>query len=630
MHLNKKKRAALLVVGAVFILSIGAGYLIQRDPSSGAGAPKSLVEVHKLLGLDRAANDPTGHLLSFDIPDRYLPVQGANQQKTEVPAAWGKARKILQHELARGARSAELYVLAGVLAYKWAGTLPQPSGDDYYRQARAAFRKAIQLDPENRDAYWGLTLLDSGPLVLLHPHERPAQELARTIAVFKRLIQLDPKNALALVNLGITYNQMGRLEEAQKLLEAVLALPQKKKVDPIRIEAAEFLGRTYTAMGKYKVAEKLLVDSIRDFESTLSGGSYYKGCPYQAMGELYRAIGKQEASAEYFKKAEQFDTHSIYNSLLQASTGFGKGDYRRASVHVEAILSGNTHGEKDDQVLAAAAVLKGMLSILRKDYAGAEAMFARAEQGKGAAWGTRMGRGHLKLKDRQHEAAAGLFKEAIAGLEAELAHKAGGKQGQREYQLAAYHMALLGLGWVSANKNDHAGAVAWYDQILDKNPDHLMALQSKGVASIALHKDKQAEKIFREVLALQPGNQYARAELGIVELNRGALDKAEALFSKALAEGHQAYTCPYEGLGLVYLRRGQYEKAKHNFKKAISLNPEIEYKKYNGLARIYIREGKYDQAEKLLRKSIQNHPYDKEATELLKKVGRARAELPPK
>ena len=606
------------MVGVAFILSLVAGYLLQQGPGSAAPDEASLRKVHELLGLDRAANDPAGYLQSFDVPDRYQPVKGARQQIKEIPAAWTEARKMLGDMISGGSRSAEVFVLAGILSYRWAGALPQPAGDGRYQQAAAAFGKALQLDPKNKDALWGMTLLDSRPLVLLHPTERPAQELERTIARFKRLLQLDPANALALVNLGITYNQTGRLEQAVQVLKRALALPQNKKTDPIRIEAAEFLGRTYTALGRYKDAEELLAHSIRDFEATLSGGSYYKGCPYQAMGELYRVIGRLDASAEYFKKAEAYDTHSIYNSLMQASLGFGKGEYRRAAVHVDAILSGETRDERDEQVLAAAAVLKGMLLILRKDYTGAEAMFVRADAG----WGAKVGRGHLKIKDRKHGEAAGLFQEAMVGLEAALAKKAGGSRGVRDYRLAAFHLALLGMGWVSANKNDHTAAVAFYDRILDKNPDHLMALQGKGVASTALHNEKQAERIFRKILTLQPGNQYARAELGIVELNRGALDKAEALFSKALADGHAEYTCPYEGLGLVYLRRGEFEKAKRNFKKAISLNPEIEYKKFNGLAKIYIREGKLDRAEKLLRKSIKNHPYDNEAKEMLKNLGR--------
>ena len=126
--------------------------------------------------------------------------------------------------------------------------------------------------------------------------------------------------------------------------------------------------------------------------------------------------------------------------------------------------------------------------------------------------------------------------------------------------------------------------------------------------------------MFKKVLQIDPENEYALAELGIVAYDQGNDKNAEQLFNKSLSQNSKTYTCPYEGLGLLYLKQGKTKEAEENFKKAIEINPGIEYKKYNGLARIYIKQGKLKEAKQLLLKSIENYPQDNEAKEFLKEM----------
>ncbi len=182
------------------------------------------------------------------------------------------------------------------------------------------------------------------------------------------------------------------------------------------------------------------------------------------------------------------------------------------------------------------------------------------------------------------------------------------------------NLANLGMGWAKANQNQHVEAIGYFDNVLSKQPKHLLALIGKGNSLIGLHKLDEAQQVYKQVLKQHPANPYALAELAVIKYNKGDIKTAERLFSEALAVDDQKYTCPYEGLGLVYLRQGKLDQAKKNFQKAIELNPDIEYKKFNGLAKIYMKEGDLEKAKELLIKSIENYPYDDEAKELLEQL----------
>jgi len=583
----------------------------------------TLIKVLDLLQLDRAKNSPPGYLVSYYLPKRYKSQPGTFKQpdKSEL-AAWRRAEEILQSKIAQGDNRPVVHVLSGVALIKLA-MFADEDESNMFETARHAFREATRLDPGNRDAWWGLTLVESRLELLEQPSQRPKGEVERSIATFNRMLQLDPDNELALVNLGIAYTLAKRKEEAIKHLERLFDLSHLEEDSPIRFEAVIYMVNLYKDTGERGKAKELLEESISDFEKTVGKGrrAYYRGCPYQALGDLYEFEGNADAASRALLKGYEVDHNTKISALALASKLFEMGQYQKASLHVEAMLSAKASDRYKGDKLVGATVLGGVLSILRKNYKLARKRFSRAEAAKPREWGVKVGRGHLKLKDRRYEAATGLFQAAIEGLKGLLEERKGGDNGYLDYQRVMYHMAHLGMAWAAANRNEHSRAIKHFDEILKRNKMHLLALQGKGVSSTGMGNAEQAERIFRRVLSLSPKNRYALAELGIVKLNAGELDQAEALFNEALAPGHTGYTCPYEGLGLVYLRRGQIPKAKEKFKKAINLNPNIEYKKFNGLARIYIKEGKLEQAKKLLRKSIENHPYDDEARELLKGIG---------
>jgi Flp pilus assembly protein TadD len=78
-------------------------------------------------------------------------------------------------------------------------------GEDKLHESIALYRKALEIDPEYKDALHGL-----GMALFKHGNLEEAAETA------KRLIQIDADDVLAHTSLSMIYHAQGRIEEAEK------------------------------------------------------------------------------------------------------------------------------------------------------------------------------------------------------------------------------------------------------------------------------------------------------------------------------------------------------------------------------------------------------------------------------
>jgi tetratricopeptide (TPR) repeat protein len=110
--------------------------------------------------------------------------------------------------------------------------------DKKYAEAAAAFEKAVQAEPYNRDALYNLTntylALKNGPKLL---------------ATAQRLTALEPMNENALKLLGEGYKQSKQVNEAVSTAEKVLALPVDVKIAEFA-PSASGAALTATATGR--------------------------------------------------------------------------------------------------------------------------------------------------------------------------------------------------------------------------------------------------------------------------------------------------------------------------------------------------------------------------------------------
>jgi superkiller protein 3 len=299
-------------------------------------------------------------------------------------------------------------------------------------------------------------------------------------------------------------------------------------------------------------------------------------------------------------KAAEIEPYKIGAQREAAEICYEYGDYGNAMKYIERAIYLERELNGDD---TNHRITKGYILINMKKYKEAEDVFREIIKKKTDFYQTlaEVGIGHIEISRGNYKLAQKYFQKMLIGDGNDI-------------------MANLGMAWLNSNQNEHQKALIYYDVILKENPFYILALLGKGNALMGLKRISEAESLFKKVLQIDPENEYALAELGIVAYYKGDDNNAEQLFNKSLSKNNKTYTCPYEGLGLLYLEQGKLKEAETNFKKAIDINPRIEYKKYNGLARIYLKHGKIEEAKKLLKKSIQNYPYDNEAKELLKKI----------
>jgi len=481
-------------------------------------------------------------------------------------------------------------------SYAGIGRIFSKKGD--HREAIKWFKKGIAVDPKNSENYHGLgwACLELDYYLDVDNHEE-------AIKWFKEAVKVNPYDSINYVELGALYRQAGKYSEALKWLDKAKELC----VDKGCKYADEQLGRLYMGMGQYEKAEKILT-SIVDGKDIQSFG--YWGCPFQALGELYShmSINSQKRKVlENYIKAADIEREVSHTQFETARICYEYGDYENAMRYIErAFYCRDGYKELNKYQL-----LKGFILVNMKRYNEAEQIFNTVlNSGSGIeALIAKVGIGHIEITRNNYTLAKKYFQEMLKVERAD-------------------PMANLGMAWINSNQNNHEEALLYYEAIgesgfsrmLGLRPPQILILLGEGNALMGLKRIEEAKKTFERVLMIDPQNEYALAELGIVLYNKQDDKHAEEFFKESLKVNKTSYTCPYEGLGLLYLRAGKTKEAEENFKKAIEMNPNIEYKKYNGLAKIYLKKGMYKEAKELLVKSIKNYPYDNEAQELLRQL----------
>ena len=565
-----------------------------------------------------------------------------------TPESMARAERLLRGVLQTHPRKDQIYAKLGNLEIHRATRQSNIIGPMRpSARAKEMFRKALGVNPRNLDALQGLATY----------YEFRDQPRA-AMALDDRIIAAHPRNIDARTHKGRCLLNLRQYVRAEEVLKEALRMARKAHDTKGEVVARDLLGTAYTRQGKYALAEEVLVKAVQQAEA-----NKIVACPYAALGELYHLTGRRDKVAKLRKRAADMESHKPKMQYFAAKTFHEQGDPDQALVYIRraialhddarfralekviladlkprppkeelqaalaAFSQDNFHkaNKHIDRALASSSlgqykVVKGFIQLLEKKYTAAEKLFSEARTADSADTGAATGLGHIKIIRKKYRAARALLEPAIKAGEAKLEGARGSARAAGGYQWMTYRMACLGMGWVRANTNKHAAALAYFDRVLAHDPKDTFALLGKGNSFNALGKLAAAEKHLQQVLDLDPVNRFAMAELALVKYNRGQDAESERLFKAALRVAPRKYTCPHEGLGLLYMRAGKLDQAKESFRRAIKINPDIEFKEFNGLARIFIREGKYQRARVLLRKSIQNYPHDDEARKLLASI----------
>jgi tetratricopeptide (TPR) repeat protein len=104
----------------------------------------------------------------------------------------------------------------------------------------------------------------------------------------------------------------------------------------------------------------------------------------------------------------------------------------------------------------------------------------------------------------------------------------------------------------------------------------------------------QAQQIYRQVVAAEPGNADAWNLLGAVCINLNQLDEAAAHLAEALRLRPDHFAA-HDNLGVLLARQQRYAEAANSFQRALSLQPTHAVTELN-LANALVRDGRVDEA----------------------------------
>ncbi len=175
------------------------------------------------------------------------------------------------------------------------------------------------------------------------------------------------------------------------------------------------------------------------------------------------------------------------------------------------------------------------------------------------------------------------------------------------------------LGLLSAREGHTDEAIQQFQQALQIDPDHFIALENLGNAFRQEKRWNDAKATLQHALQLQPDSAEANYAMGMVYAQTDDANRAYEYLQKAIT-AKPAYPEALNNLGVLYLRKNQPTDAEASFKEAIRIAPSFQQSYFN-LARLYAIEGNNASARQVLTDLLQQHPGDPQ-------IERALSQLP--
>jgi TolB-like protein/Tfp pilus assembly protein PilF len=260
-----------------------------------------------------------------------------NHQALPQAEAYAIARANLQKALELDPDLADAYAVKGLLESKvWQQTRVGRGNVE----AEAAFRRAIELNPNHASAYMWFAMLRDG-------EDRDEE----AIELFQRSMELDPLGRIPFSNLPMLYAQRGQSDEAIRLwLKAMQVHPEWPMPQLYLAQHLAGLGRLDESMAWIEQASALADDPVVDLFTV----------------RLYVAFGDTEKAVELLKTLPAEHQLARYMDGLVLLLNF---DFQGALDYFSAIATGEQTGQSSEfpaQVAAQIAIVTDDLDTARE------------------------------------------------------------------------------------------------------------------------------------------------------------------------------------------------------------------------------------------------------------------------
>ncbi|HEY3741226.1 MAG TPA: tetratricopeptide repeat protein, partial [Bryobacteraceae bacterium] len=175
--------------------------------------------------------------------------------------------------------------------------------------------------------------------------------------------------------------------------------------------------------------------------------------------------------------------------------------------------------------------------------------------------------------------------------------------------------AFNNLGLLATREGHIGEAVAYFQQALHLDPDHLIALKNLGNAYRQQKLWDDARRTLEHALAVGPRDPEVHYSLAMVFAQTGDSARAYDCFRKAL-ELRPAYPEALNNLGVLYLRTERRDQAVAEFEECIRVAPGFD-QSYLNLARVHQIEGHPEKARAVLAELLKQRPDHPEARRML-------------
>ncbi len=286
----------------------------------------------------------------------------------------------------------------------------------------------------------------------------------QAIAECRVALELNPRLAQAHLLLGTIYKELGRFDEAEKVLKAAVEL------DPYN--ALRLLSELYLDDDRLEEALEARLAAIE--READNAGDFVR------LGEIYHELGSHEKSAQALRHALRLDPQAgvVHHKLALALLAMGRDEEAMAELGEALRLNPG---------FALSHILLGDLYAARREYEAAVAQYREALQHN-----PKMADVYFKLSELHF--AIGEYQFAVLGYRMAL------------FLRPKYPEAHHRLGNIYHHYGQYDLALRQYHAALALHPGYARALADAGDAHLMLEEHRQATESYRAALALEHRN----------------------------------------------------------------------------------------------------------------------------
>jgi tetratricopeptide (TPR) repeat protein len=174
------------------------------------------------------------------------------------------------------------------------------------------------------------------------------------------------------------------------------------------------------------------------------------------------------------------------------------------------------------------------------------------------------------------------------------------------------------LGVIGTREGRVDDSIRCFQQALQLNPHHLLALDNLGNAYRLEKRWHEARTVLERALEVAPQDAEANYSLGMVFAQTDDTGKAYEYLQRAL-KARPVYPEALNNLGILYLITQRRDDAVASFEQCIRVAPAFD-QAYLNLARVYALEGARDKARAVLLDLLKQHPDHQQAKQMLEQL----------